>query len=204
MLKSLSARLGGGLAALIFALSIVGAKPAQAQAGTEYIGQISVFGNNFCPRNWAPADGQLLPISQHNALFSILGTIYGGDGRTTFALPDLRGRAPIGEGFGPALGTILLGERGGAESKTLVLSELPSHSHSVNVTNAIGDKGGPGSDFLAAGGPGHRMYHDGPPNKTMDPAMIADTGGNLPFDLRDPYLGMTWCIALTGIYPSRS
>lgn len=202
MLKQMKLHLCAVFLAALAAFSTMSAKPAEAQSDP-LLGQLMLFGGNFCPRAWYPADGQLLPIASNTALFSLLGTIYGGDGRTTFALPDLRGRAPIGEGHGPGLSTIQLGQRGGTETHTLTIAEMPSHSHLVNATNAIGDKGGPGSDFLAAGGTGHRAYHDGPPNKTMDPAVIANSGGSQSFNKRSPFLGMTWCIAYQGVFPSR-
>jgi microcystin-dependent protein len=159
---------------------------------------------NFGPRNWARAEGQLLAINSNQALFSLLGTTYGGDGRTTFGLPDLRGRAPIGQGNGPGLSPRTWGQKGGAETHTLSVSQMPSHNHDVNVTNAIGDKGGPGSDFLAAGGDGHKAYHNGPANRTMDPAVISNVGGNQSFGILDPYLSMYWCISLVGVFPSRN
>lgn len=183
--------------------SVLAPRHAEAQA-EPLLGQVSLFGFNFCPRNWAAADGQLLPIASHTALFSLFGTIYGGDGRTTFALPDLRGRSAIGQGTGPGLSTFRIGQRGGAETVTLTTPNLPSHNHPVNATKSIGDKGGPGGDFLAAGGDGHQAYHNGPPDRVMDPAMIGNTGGSQPFAIRDPFLAMQWCVALQGIFPSRS
>lgn len=183
------------------------AAPKRASAQSEPIlGQLMVFGGNFCPRGWTDTDGQLLAIAQYTALFSILGTTYGGDGRTTFGLPDLRGRSILGEGSGPGLATVSLGEKSGAQTKTLNVTEMPAHSHLVNATHLPADKGGPGDDYLAGGGnvDGRPRYHDGPPTRTMDPGMIANTGGSQAFDIRDPYLGLTICIALQGIYPSRN
>ncbi len=180
-------------------------KPVAAQASDPFVGQMMTVGFNFCPRSWALADGQLLPISSNTALFSLLGTTYGGDGRTTFALPDLRGRQVTHVGTGPGLTTVTWGQRGGSENQALTsAAQLPSHNHLVNVTNATADKGGPGNDYLAAGGGQHFQYHEGPPNRTMDPGVISNTGSSQPFNIEDPYLGMYVCIALFGIYPSRS
>jgi microcystin-dependent protein len=180
-----------------------GVKPALAQA-EPYIGQVMIFAGNFCPRGWAPVHGQLIPIDQNSAMFSILGTQFGGDGRTTFGLPDLRGRSVVGEGSGPGLATMRIGQKGGRETTALTQAELPAHNHAVNATNRTGNKDGPGTDFLAAGGKAFDRYHDGPPNKVMDDRMIGDTGSGHAFDIRDPYLGMTICIALFGLFPSRN
>lgn len=192
---------------LIAAMAWVSA-PDRADAQTDpYLGTIAAFGFNFCPRGWVPAGGQLLPISSNTALFSLFGTTYGGDGRTTFGMPDLRGRAPINYGSGPGLQHQQLGQRGGSESFTLTVPEMPSHSHIVNATNTEADQRGPGGDFVAYGqshdGNEIFMYHDGPPNKTMDPRMIANTGGSQSVIKRSPYLALNWCVATVGIYPSR-
>jgi len=188
---------------LIAALQLT-PQAANAQSGTEYIGQMSNFGFNFCPRGWAAADGQLLAISQNTALFSILGTIYGGDGRTTFALPDMRGRRVIGEGTGPGLSPVPRGQKSGTESFVLTEANLPPHNHAVNGTNARADKNGPGGDYLAIPNVNHDLYHNGPPNQVMDPGMIGNTGGNLAVNKTSPALGTNWCVALFGVFPSRS
>ncbi|MGV6812978.1 MAG: phage tail protein [Brevirhabdus sp.] len=203
-------KLGATTAALLSsaAFCLLGSPDAQAQ-GTEYIGEIKAFGTTFCPRGWTEANGALLAISQNSALFSLYGTTYGGDGRTTFGLPDLRGRAPIGQGQGPALQSYTLGSRGGAESFTLTAAEMPSHNHLVNVTNQSGDRGGPAGDFLAVPfllptSSRLKLFHNGPANKTMDPAMIGNTGGGQAVNKRSPYLTMRWCVAVQGIFPSRN
>jgi microcystin-dependent protein len=118
MLRSTKSRITAFLMGAIAAVPAFGTKPAAAQAGTPFVGQMMLTGTNFCPRAWARADGQLLPIAQNTALFSLLGTTYGGDGRTSFGLPDLRGRAPIGQGSGPGLSTRTWGQKGGAETHT--------------------------------------------------------------------------------------
>jgi len=187
--------------------------PALPAAAQEFwIGQIVMGGWNFCPRTTTEADGQLLPISQNTALFSLYGTMYGGDGRTTFALPDLRGRVPMHAGSGPGLTTRLQGQKFGTETVTLTTSQMPSHNHIVNSTFSDGDKNGPGSDFLAvpsdaATGTKYDdldIYHNGPPNRTMDPAMISNTGGNLPHPNIQPVQVIRYCIVLQGLFPSRN
>ncbi len=169
------------------------------------IGQLMLFAGNFAPRGWALCDGQLLAISANTALFSILGTTYGGDGRTTFALPDLRGRAPVHAGTGPGLSAIQLGEKGGHESLTLTAANLPSHNHSLNVDNSAGEQRNPANNVLGleAAAPRTRGYSDGAVNASMRADAIGNTGGGQPVSLRDPYLAMNWCIALQGVFPSR-
>lgn len=189
------------------ALGVTAPQKAQAQA-EPLLGQVSLFGFNFCPRGWAPADGQLLPIAQYNALFSLFGTIYGGDGRTTFALPDLRGRAPINDGDGTGLPDYNIGNRGGSVDFTLTTQNLPSHNHLVNATTESATKGGPGDDFLAVpkvvpNTTRVKIYGEGPADTVMDQAMIGHTGSNTAVSKRSPYLAMNWCVALQGIFPSR-
>lgn len=204
-MKQLMLRLGTLLAIPLLAASFITFTPKAASAQAEpYLGQISSFGFNFCPRGWSDTHGQLLPIAQNSALFSLLGTMYGGDGRSTFALPDLRGRIIMDEGTGPGLSPVAMGEKGGLEVGALVVANLAPHNHLVNVTNSFATKGGPGNDYLASGNDGHFQYHDGPTNRTMEHDMISDTGGGAPFAIRNPFLGVKVCIAVTGIYPSRS
>ncbi|MGJ8625743.1 MAG: phage tail protein [Sulfitobacter sp.] len=197
--------------ALAFGMSAPTSAKAQA---SPFLGQTMVVGFNFCPRGWAKADGQLMAISSNSALFSLLGTIYGGDGRTTFALPDLRGRSMINSGTGPGLQNRRLGARSGAQTKTLNVTEMPSHNHMVNAANAeigFADHRGPASDFMGAPdyndpanpAPDINIYSD-KFNVQMDPRMITNTGGGQSFSIEDPYLVMTVCIAMQGIYPSRN
>jgi len=177
-----------------------------------FIGQIMMFGGNFAPRGWAFCEGQLLPISSNTALFSILGTTYGGDGRTTFALPDLRGRAPIHAGHGPGLSDIRLGQKGGVEQVTLTASNMPSHNHPVNVSSAAGTSSSPSGAYPAASqfqadrsSPVVEVNSYGnSTNATMGASTVGNAGGNIPFNNRDPYLGVNYIIALQGIFPSRS
>lgn len=176
-----------------------------------YLGQIFLVGYNFAARGFAMTNGQLLPISQNSALFSLLGTIYGGDGRTTFALPDLRGRTPIGFGRGPGLTDYRHGQRGGTETTVLTEAQMPSHRHGVNACNADGDKPGPGGKLLAAaptGGAGmETIYHNDPPaanRVSMAADMVQFTGGNQAQTNIQPYIAMNYQIALQGLFPSRS
>lgn len=170
-----------------------------------FLGQIMMFGGNFAPRGWAFCDGQLLSIAQNTALFSILGTTYGGDGRTTFGLPDLRGRAPVHPGNGPGLTPIALGQKAGAETHTLTLNEMPSHSHSMHGELAVADKQTPQGNMLALT-QNNPIYAAPVPadDRTMAPSSIGNTGGSQSFGLRNPYQAVNFIIALQGIFPSRS
>jgi microcystin-dependent protein len=180
----------------------VSVSPAQAQA-EPFLAQLMLFGGNFCPRGWAPANGQLLSIAQNTAVFSLMGTQFGGNGQTTFALPDLRGRAPIHNGQGPGLQSYTIGQLGGTESFTLLTSQMPAHTHGVQATNVLADKGGPANRYLGAGAGDDDYYNDGPPNQVMAANMILPAGQGAPVSHRGPYLTMTWCVALEGIFPSR-
>lgn len=174
------------------------------------IGEISMFAGNFAPKGWAFCDGQLLSIAQNTALFSILGTTYGGNGQTTFALPDLRGRVPlhVGASTGPGLSSYSLGQSSGAERITLSVAHIPSHTHLVNAHKATGGAADPTNALLAKYGT--TIPPDGPyvsgqsPDTTLDNRTIGNTGGSQPFDIRQPSLGINFIIALQGIFPSRS
>ncbi len=167
-----------------------------------FIGQIQAFGFNFAPRNWAKCDGQLLPISQNQALFSLLGTIYGGDGRTTLALPDLRGRAPIHQGNGPGLSSRTIGQKGGAETHTLTAAQMPNHFHGVQVTSEVGDQTSPTNAKPATANDGESNYSASNENTVAN--STTNTGGNQSHNNMPPYLVINFCIALQGVYPSRS
>ncbi len=167
-----------------------------------FIGQIQIFGFNFAPRGWALCDGQLLPISQYSALFSLLGTAFGGDGRTTFALPDLRGRVPVHVGNGPGLSPIRWGDKSGAESMTLTVVNLPSHSHALVGTNATADQAQPGGNALAQSS--EDQYAAAAPGDAMRAGSVGSAGGNQAFNIRNPFVGIYYSIALQGIYPSRN
>ncbi len=171
---------------------------------TPLIGQVQMFAGNFAPRGWAFCEGQLLAIASNTALFSILGTTYGGDGRTTFGLPDLRGRTPIGAGRGPGLSNYRLGQSGGAESHTLSTATIPSHRHSITTLQdtAPGETATPETGLVSAEA-SEDIY--GPGTSAVVTAHVSSrTGGALPVIVRAPYLSCYYIIALIGIYPSRS
>ena len=167
-----------------------------------FIGQITMFAGTFAPRNWAFCDGQLLPISGNSALFSLLGTTYGGDGRTTFQLPDLRGRVPMHAGSGPGLTNRTQGEKSGWESMTLNVNQIPAHNHAPQADNAFGDAKEPGGHLPAMADDGERNYSSAGANTTM--GSTANTGGGQSHTNMQPYLAIRYIIALQGIYPSRN
>jgi microcystin-dependent protein len=167
-----------------------------------YLGELCLFPYNFAPRGWAFCSGQTLSIAQNQALFSLLGTTYGGNGQTTFALPDLRGRAPISAGQGPGLGSYSLGEVGGVEAVTLGVGQLPAHNHGVNASSSATSKNP--NNAVPGYTSGGSSYDTGSPNEQMAASMIGNTGGSQPHENRPPYLAMSWCIALEGIFPSRN
>ena len=166
-----------------------------------FVGEIRMFAGNFAPRGWAFCDGQLLAVSQNDALFSLLGTIYGGDGRTTFGLPDLRGRIPIHAGSGPGLSPRRLGAKAGAENETLTTNQLASHSHDWNANTAASTVATPQGKVLAAGLP--RLFNPVDQNTSLASTTIANTGGTQSHTNLMPTLCIHFIIALVGIYPSR-
>ncbi len=169
-----------------------------------FIGQIILFAGNFAPRSWAFCEGQLLPISSNTALFSILGTIYGGDGRTTFALPDLRGRFLIGPGNGPGLSSYREGQKTGAIQNYLNVTRIPSHTHAIalNGSSAAADASDPTGRFMAQ--PTEDIYAGSSPASGMSGLSIGNTGGNLPVNNTQPFLAIYFIICLQGVFPSRS
>jgi len=175
----------------------------------QFVAEIRIVGFNFPPKGWAFCNGQLMPISQNTAVFSLLGTFYGGDGRSTFALPNLQGLAPINQGTGPGLTTRDIGETGGEAQVTLLQSEIPSHTHTVSASNAGGDVNNPAPNAVWAkahlGKTPFNMYNPGAgtgPN--MSPSAFATAGGSLPHNNMPPYLTLNFVIALQGIFPARS
>ncbi len=167
-----------------------------------FVGEIRMFAGNFAPRGWAFCDGQLMAVSQNDALFSLLGTIYGGDGRTTFGLPDMRGRIPVHAGQGPGLSPRNLGSKGGSEKETLTANQMPSHHHGMNVSSAPGDQQKPINRYMASS-PTVRMFRPTPANVNLEPTMLTNTGGSRSHTNLMPYLCIHFIIALVGIYPSR-
>jgi microcystin-dependent protein len=168
-----------------------------------FIGEVKIWAGNFAPRNWAFCNGQLLPIAQNTALFSLLGTTYGGDGRTTFALPDLQGRAPMHPGTGPGLTSKRLGEKGGVENVSLATAQIPSHTHNWTAQSRRGDLADPVGRDLARASSGN-AYHAPGNVVQMASNAIGETGGGGSHNNMQPYLALSFIIALQGIYPSRS
>ncbi len=175
-----------------------------ANAQEPYIGEIRMFAGDYAPRGWAKCEGQLLAISQYNALFSILGTRYGGDGRTTLALPDLRGRVAIGSGSGPGLTPRSLSQRSGSETNMLTVANLPAHNHSINAVTADGNTSVPGGNLPAGTKLLDKEYSDATATTTMNATMVSSTGGGQAVNNMQPYLTVTYIIALQGIFPTRN
>ena len=166
-----------------------------------FLSEIRIMSFNFAPRGWALCNGQTLQINQNQPLFSLLGTTYGGDGRVTFALPNLQGRVAVHSGSGHTLG-----ERGGQEAHTVIQSEMPAHIHPATVDVKSGDNTSPNpTGAYPANTGGTPMYSPGSSNMVaMNPGMVTATGGSQPHENRQPYLCLNFCIALSGIYPSQS
>jgi microcystin-dependent protein len=170
----------------------------------QFLGEIRMFAGNFAPRGWALCDGSLLSIASNTALFSILGTTYGGDGRTTFGLPDLRGRLPMHPGNGPGLTPRALGEASGTESETLLITQMPAHHHLV-ACSSTGDQSAPANMIPGAEISGTApVYSSAPADGIMNPSMVGIAGGSQPHNNMPPYLCVNFIIALEGIYPSRN
>jgi microcystin-dependent protein len=165
--------------------------------GTPFMGEIKIVGFNFAPKGWAQCNGQFLPINQNQALFSLLGTMYGGNGQTTFALPDFRGRVPIHMGSG-----FTEGQAGGQEFHTVTQSEMPSHNHFVQATTSQGNNDDPTGNLLASG---NAAKFGGVANlTTLQPTTITNTGGSQPHENRQPFLVLLFVIALQGAFPSQN
>jgi len=168
-----------------------------------FVAEIRIFPFNFAPKGWAWCDGQLLPLSQNTALFSLLGTTYGGDGKSTFALPDLQGRAPMHPGQGPGLSLHDLGETGGSEAVTLLESEMPAHAHNAACSKGDGTDGSPINELFAKG-IGIGQYAAPGALTQLDPNAIAPAGGDQPHNNMQPYLTFYFNIALQGVFPPRT
>lgn len=171
--------------------------------GSPYVGEIRLFAGNFAPAGWAFCDGQLLAISENETLFNLIGTTYGGNGQSTFALPDLRGRVPIHQGQGPGLGNRFIGESGGVEQVTLTTAQIPTHGHPLQASSALATLPGPGGAVLAQSRQaGVDLYLEDSPSVSMAPNSIGGVGGSQPHQNMQPYLGMNYIISLFGIFPS--
>lgn len=171
-----------------------------------FVAEIRIFPFNFAPKGWAWCDGQLMPLSQNTALFSLLGTTYGGDGKSTFALPDLQGRAPMHPGQGPGLSLHDLGETGGSETITLLESEIPAHSHSMYGQASIANLNDPAGAVLARSFGGGNLYKSssGASLAPLANESLAPAGGDQPHNNMQPYLTFYFCIALQGVFPPRT
>lgn len=193
---------------MIFSVTTIGILLAvfpgkEVKAGPDpYIGEIVWGGWNYCPRGWAPADGQLLRIADNQALFSLLGTQFGGDGRTTFALPDLRGRVAIHAGQSPGMSKYQVGNKGGQETVTLTTSQMPAHNHPINASAGATDKDPTGN----IPGTGKQKNYDAPgaASTALADEAVGSTGVGEAHENRPPFLTLTACIALQGVYPSRN
>ena len=173
-----------------------------------FVAEIRIFPFNFAPRGWAFCDGQLLPLSQNTALFSLLGTTYGGNGQSNFALPDLQGSAPMHPGQGPGLSLHDLGETGGSQTVSLLTTEMPGHAHTVaGAINANGDSLSPQNTIWAQAPSGRgslALYAPAPATGGMNPNALLPTGGGQPHNNMQPYLTLNFCIALQGVFPPRT
>ena len=180
-----------------------------------FLGEIRIFGGNFNPRGWAFCQGQLLPISQNDALFALIGTTYGGDGQVTFGLPDMRGRVLIGQGTGPSLSSYVVGQESGTETVTITSNTMPTHSHSTIAYNTPATSSGPAGLVMAKtppqvpGSPQNSLWYLNPavgaPIATTLPAdTLSNSGGSQPHDNLAPFLALNYIIALEGVFPSRN
>jgi microcystin-dependent protein len=169
-----------------------------------YIGEIRMFGGNFAPQGWAMCQGQIMPISQNDALFNLIGTAFGGDGQETFGLPDLQGRAPMHQGQGPGITqNYILGENAGVESVTLTTQQIPIHNHAFLVSSVIGTQTNPTNNYMAAPLTG-KAYYAANPDKSMYNQILSPVGGNQPHNNMQPYLVVSFIISLYGIYPNQN
>ncbi len=171
-----------------------------------FVAEIRIFPFNFAPKGWAFCDGQLLPLSQNTALFLLLGTTYGGNGESNFALPDFQGRTPMHPGQGPGLSLHDLGETGGSDTVTLLESEIPSHRHTLMTSNKPGNQAGPASNRALAQPNGANAYHTDTTGNlvTMSGDAVAPAGGGQPHNNMQPYLTLNFCIAMQGVFPPRT
>ena len=168
-----------------------------------YIGEIRMFAGNFPPNGWAFCDGQEIPISENDALFTLIGTTYGGDGQSTFRLPDLQGRVPVHQGTGPGLSTYTIGEKAGVETVTLTTQQIPSHPHAWFASKGGGGSNTPQNNVTATP-PVAKLYRTGTPSDPMSPKVIQPAGGSQPHENLQPYLTISFIISLFGVFPRQS
>jgi microcystin-dependent protein len=169
-----------------------------------YIAEIRILACNFAPRGWAMCNGQLLPIQQNTALFSLIGTFYGGNGTTTFALPNLQGNVPMHAGSGPGLTPRSLGELGGSSSVTLLTSEMPAHPHDLKAVSSVSNRTAPQGNSLARANGATPYAPAGPPNTSLSNLALVVAGSGQPHNNMQPYLTLNFCIALQGVFPARN
>ena len=169
-----------------------------------YVGEIRMFGGNFAPAGWAMCAGQLMPISQNDTLFNLIGTTYGGDGQETFGLPDLQGRMPIHAGQGPGLSNYQLGEKGGVETVTLTTQQIPVHNHAFVCSGDFAQDAQPQNGFFAQLNTGTLYIGPGDPSKNLNGGALTIAGGSQPHDNMMPYLTITFILSLFGIFPSQT
>jgi microcystin-dependent protein len=172
--------------------------------GQPYVGEIRLVGFNFAPANWMFCNGQLLPIDQYTTLFQLIGTTYGGDGQTTFALPNLQSRVIVHQGQGPGLSSYVIGQNGGVESVTLTTPQIPNHNHAANCSTSAGSQSSPVNNIWAGDAAGLTAEYSNSQNGSMHPNAIGVTGGGQPHENRMPLLAMNYIISLFGIFPSQN
>jgi microcystin-dependent protein len=170
-----------------------------------FVAEVRIFPFNFAPKGWAFCNGQLLPLSQNTALFSLLGTTYGGDGKSTFALPNVQGNVVVGSGQGQGLSEYFLGQEGGSQTVTLLVSEMPFHTHALEASNGFGNNTSPTDRAIARIFGGGNLFKApaGAATQIMDPNMIGIAGSSFPHNNMQPYLTLSYCIALQGVFPAR-
>jgi microcystin-dependent protein len=191
-----------GITPILVAFLLLISIAIRTRAQERYLGSVALVSFDFAPKGWATCDGQLLSIAQNTALFSLLGTTYGGNGTSNFALPDLRGRMPIGAGQGPGLNSYNAGDSGGSETETLTLAQIPAHSHTPIGSASPANTGSVSGTYWAT--PRLLLYSNVTPSVPMSGMAIGSTGGGQPHDNQKPYLTITYIIALEGIFPSRN
>jgi microcystin-dependent protein len=173
--------------------------------GEPFVGEIRMFGGNFAPAGWAFCAGQLMPISENETLFNLIGTTYGGDGQETFALPDLQGRIPIHAGTGSSGTTFTIGEKSGVESVTLTTQQIPAHNHAPLATTDPGDQSTPVNNFWSAAFTGDQIYDPAiTPSGTMNTTLIQGSGGSQPHENIAPYLCVSFILSLFGVFPTQN
>jgi microcystin-dependent protein len=187
--------------ALNYCIAALGVFPATGfgPESDPFMGEVRLFAGNTVPTGWAACNGQLLAIAANQGLYSLLTTTYGGDGINTFALPDLRGRVPLGQGQGPGLTSYSLGQRAGTETVSLSINQMPSHFHQAEASSAAAALPNPANNVLGQG----QFFNNGPTDVTMSPATIGTTGSGTGHENRMPYIALNWCICLQGIYPTQ-